>query len=482
MTWQRFARRTHAPLSARLLQEAQRAAYFESTVGIPAGLRNHVWLRDTIYVPAAEIRAQRNAVEAAIGNDEWSFLESFVTLCRIAMAELATVAGSVASSHRNAARPDGLKELFDTWIEAYRTAMAFVPVFRILDEVLAARLADRGLDHRAGASGHITEEARERSALSEIVARLREIGDTRAESDEAAELFDRHVEEFGWLRTRWYLGEPFSVHDVRGRALSLLSARERTLVARRRPPPPADDHERLIGELAFLRSSRAESINKAIWTARPFFTAIATHLGILYEDVVYLLHQEIGAALESGNVPHDLIAMRRQAFGTVLLEDRFRDLAGDVEVDAFSAEFDFDSPADSRTGNAEDVLRGVVASPGRASGAVRLVRSEADDARVAEGDVLVTTMTFPSLVGAMQRAAAIVTDDGGLLSHAAVTARELGKPCLIGTGVATAVLIDGEMVEVDCDAGIVRRLDRPAKKMRQHRSTPCAKHSSSSIS
>lgn len=76
------------------------------------------------------------------------------------------------------------------------------------------------------------------------------------------------------------------------------------------------------------------------------------------------------------------------------------------------------------------------------------------------GGVLVTKLTTPDFLPAMERAAAMVTDLGGITSHAAIVARELHKPCIVGTKNATAVLRDGNTVEVDAEKGIVRILER----------------------
>ncbi len=71
---------------------------------------------------------------------------------------------------------------------------------------------------------------------------------------------------------------------------------------------------------------------------------------------------------------------------------------------------------------------------------------------------MVSHTTFPSLVPAMKKAAAIVINEGGLLSHAAIVSREMRKPCVIGTRIATKVFKDGDEVEVDAEKGVVRRL------------------------
>jgi phosphohistidine swiveling domain-containing protein len=106
------------------------------------------------------------------------------------------------------------------------------------------------------------------------------------------------------------------------------------------------------------------------------------------------------------------------------------------------------------------LLRGQVGSPGKARGPVKIVMpADLDTADVTSGDILVCRMTTPDYLPLMQRAAAIVTDLGGMLSHAAIVARELGKPCLVATRDATSVLRHGDRVEVDADAGVVRRLE-----------------------
>ena len=76
--------------------------------------------------------------------------------------------------------------------------------------------------------------------------------------------------------------------------------------------------------------------------------------------------------------------------------------------------------------------------------------------KMKQGDILVTTMTSPEFVIAMKKASAIVTDQGGLTSHAAIVSRELKIPCIIGTKIATKVLKDGQLVEVNANHGWVK--------------------------
>jgi len=109
------------------------------------------------------------------------------------------------------------------------------------------------------------------------------------------------------------------------------------------------------------------------------------------------------------------------------------------------------------TGSSEDAeeIRGAVASTGHASGRVRIML-DPEAAEFTAGDILVCDMTDVRYLPYMKDAGAIITDRGSILSHAAIVSRELGKPCIIGTKVATQVLRDGDEVEVDAERGVVR--------------------------
>ncbi len=112
------------------------------------------------------------------------------------------------------------------------------------------------------------------------------------------------------------------------------------------------------------------------------------------------------------------------------------------------------------TGASHDIdapvlVSGAAASPGVASGPVKIVPDPSQIDKVLEGDVLVAEMTTPDFVPAMKRAAGIVTDRGGRTAHAAIVSRELGIPCIVGSENATAVLKDGQVITVDGSNGKV---------------------------
>ena len=105
-----------------------------------------------------------------------------------------------------------------------------------------------------------------------------------------------------------------------------------------------------------------------------------------------------------------------------------------------------------------EISVGVVGSQGKIQGVVQIIDRPSEIHRFVEGRILVTPMTNPEYVPIMGKAKAIITDEGGITCHAAIVSRELGIPCIIGTGNATSVLKDGDKVEVDAEKGVVKKL------------------------
>ncbi|MEK9161625.1 MAG: PEP-utilizing enzyme, partial [Patescibacteria group bacterium] len=106
-------------------------------------------------------------------------------------------------------------------------------------------------------------------------------------------------------------------------------------------------------------------------------------------------------------------------------------------------------------------IRGQVGSSGKVIGTAKVIQNfELQKTKLNPGEILVTGMTRPEFVPLMKIAAGIITDEGGVTCHAAIVSRELGIPCVIGTKIATQILHDGDLVEVDADKGVVRILER----------------------
>ncbi len=147
----------------------------------------------------------------------------------------------------------------------------------------------------------------------------------------------------------------------------------------------------------------------------------------------------------------EILKARKKSF--VVIGEEFAEQTTIREYLTKNPEYHFNieiPPRDSST------LIGQVGNKGYAKGIVRIMKRKEQISEAQDGDIIVSTMTTPDFVPAMQKASAIITDEGGITCHAAIVARELNKPCVIGTKFATEILRDGDEVEVDADNGIVK--------------------------
>ena len=179
--------------------------------------------------------------------------------------------------------------------------------------------------------------------------------------------------------------------------------------------------------------------------------------GYTADDIRYIIFSEminwleLGTPLPSPNV----IRSRKEYFYIRHFSDRaIEQITGyAVESELYNRGIQLIPQVDEL-----DSVSGQVAQVGKVTGTVKVLKKKSDIAKVESGDIIVSPMTQPNYLPAMKRAVAFVTDDGGVLCHAAIVARELNKPCVIGTKIASLIFKDGDQVEVDATKGVVRKI------------------------
>ncbi|MFC7210944.1 phosphoenolpyruvate synthase [Natronoarchaeum sp. GCM10025321] len=166
----------------------------------------------------------------------------------------------------------------------------------------------------------------------------------------------------------------------------------------------------------------------------------------IVDDEVYMLQSRPITTIDTGS---------GDAFGTP--ESPAEELSGGATAEGNVTDGSGAVAEGEASGGAGDdvLVGGLGASPGTVSGAVRIVDKLDELDKVREGDVIVTEMTTPDMVPAMKRASGIVTDEGGMTSHAAIISRELGVPAVVGTQSATTRLDDGQVITLDGKRGTV---------------------------
>ncbi|MFH0713942.1 MAG: PEP-utilizing enzyme [Candidatus Micrarchaeota archaeon] len=205
-------------------------------------------------------------------------------------------------------------------------------------------------------------------------------------------------------------------------------------------------------ELVHFRSFRTDVLWKLGWYCRPLFAEIAKRITVDFSDFSNLLFFEISDALGGKAIDEKIVEKRKRDYAIVVVEGNIEYFYDKSKIDKLKREFN--------VGVTQLVgeLKGSIAFTGKAIGIAKIVNSVSDLEKVQKGDVLVTIMTKPAYISAMQRAVAFVTDEGGILCHAAIIAREMKKPCVIATRNATQVFKDGDRIEVDAVNGVVRKL------------------------
>ncbi len=210
----------------------------------------------------------------------------------------------------------------------------------------------------------------------------------------------------------------------------------------------------LAKEFAYLRTWRTDVLYRSFYAARNIFYEIADRAGINRNDIDYLTSDEVRKMARYGKIPISFseLAKRKEYYVKVVANNKNYIFSGKGWKDKIG----FLNQKTEET----NVIKGVVAYPGKIRGIAKLVKTNKDISKVDRGNILVSIMTFPHLVPAMEKSSAFITDEGGILCHAAIVAREMKKPCVIGTKIATKVLKDGDLVEVDADKGVIKILKR----------------------
>jgi len=195
---------------------------------------------------------------------------------------------------------------------------------------------------------------------------------------------------------------------------------------------------------------------KAVNVWGKFLREFARRMDIGEVDIQYLLREEVNNWLQNNNRIDELELKKRRDLAIFGIFDRGKPflLTGEEAID-FERKYLTEKVE-------EGIVKGTVASKGFKKGRVKILDYGKNMVKQIEdmknGDILVTGNTRPDMILALKKASAVVTNEGGICSHAALVARELGIPCIVGTRYATEVFKDGDIVEVDAEKGTIKRI------------------------
>lgn len=267
-----------------------------------------------------------------------------------------------------------------------------------------------------------------------------------------------HVKKYQWINARYGEDNPYTIEQALDRLAGIDKAEfleerdqsktkvEQAIVTAKGVMGEVSSLIDLMQFVIYYRTQRTDILNQASFLYMPTLKKMAREMNLEYEQLLYVTIDEVLGSLPTLEV----VKMRQDDHALLLEEGKVSCVHG--EESAKIAELLKDDV------DGIEEIQGSVACQGKVVGTVRLIWQTDDIDRVEVGDVLVTSMTTPNMIPAMKRAAAFVTDEGGITSHAAIISREMKKPCIIGTKIATQVLKDGDQVEVDADEGIVKKI------------------------
>ena len=207
----------------------------------------------------------------------------------------------------------------------------------------------------------------------------------------------------------------------------------------------------IASEVMHFKANREDILFRSYYEMRPLLEEIARRLNLSMNQVKFMLPEEIRAALAENKINTTEINERLKYCIAINAERKTRVLSGQA-----AREYLRRNVQEQNLPPIQD-LKGSCAYPGSAQGKVRLILTPKDMVKMKKGDILVSHATNVDIIPAIQKAAAIITDSGGITCHAAIISRELKVPCLVGTKIATKVLKEGDIIFVDTEKGIIRK-------------------------
>lgn len=207
---------------------------------------------------------------------------------------------------------------------------------------------------------------------------------------------------------------------------------------------------KLARELMYLKDYRKDVLYRSYYHMDKLIREIGQRLSLSPTQVKHILPVEMEGALLQNKF--DIAKLNRRIKYSVLV---YRRGGCKIYTGAKARQIVKQEGQETKISPEIAQIRGETACPGQARGIVKLIFTVADLPKMNQGDILVSVATNPNLLPAMKKAGAIITDKGGITSHAAIISRELKTPCVTGTKIAAKVLKDGDRVKVKADQGAV---------------------------
>ncbi len=349
-------------------------------------------------------------------------------------------------------------------LEAYSPTI-FVPL-ALEDQLFAAGLKTLEKIGKVEAEKILFQPVKPGIAIEEEESLL-EIAIALKRGEKIEKKLQKHVELFSWMKKNNYFMEFYDEKYYLERANAIKSPEQKLGELREKIAKQEKAFEELlfhsseadritlqtVNHAIFFRSYRTEKICQSSYYIIELFREIAKRAGLASElDTAYLLPSEVENALLKKADYRAIIADRKIAYTYITSPTGDIIAGGDAALECLRY---FEKTQKSKAGKE---ARGMVTCKGYAKGRAVIVRNAGQLNKVKQGNIMIAHSTMPDYVPALKLVKGLVTEEGGILCHAALVSREMQIPCIVGAKHATEIFKDGDEVEIDTATGVVRKV------------------------
>lgn len=313
----------------------------------------------------------------------------------------------------------------------------------------------------------IIAEPTKRSALSRYQLELLK---TKTSGEITNKKIENLHKKYSWLPVYDYMDKPWREKDMHYQLKKIKNAKAilkdninsfkrrsnnyQRVLGKIKPDEKLKSLIDLIHDYTFLRDERADAWRKEAFFRIEFYKEAARRFKLNILDVINLKNEEIFGLLENGQIGNLGDIRKRKLEHLVLIQNRrLKIIVNKSEIAGIKGKY-------LTLNFSQKELKGFSAFKGKATGRARVVTDQKKLKEFKTGEVLVAHHTGPAYIFAMKESAAIVTDEGGITSHAAIVSREFRIPCVTATQMASKIIKTGDLIEVDANKGTVRILSK----------------------
>ncbi|MBU0471218.1 MAG: hypothetical protein KKF65_01230 [Nanoarchaeota archaeon] len=271
-----------------------------------------------------------------------------------------------------------------------------------------------------------------------------------------------HAKKYSWIKTYIYSVKPYTEKEIKERIKELRNPSQELEKLEKDVESREQEFQKTIKELnidkklfevikdarkhVLTRDYRMRLLSETHYYIKPFIEELGKRFGLKYEEIIQCSIKDIFSMFKQ----KEIINERRMKHTIFYAKNKLKVYSG-IELEKAKKFL--------RVKKKElTIIKGFIAQEGKVVGRAKIIKDIYNIGTIRKGDIIIATMTTPDFTEALEKVAAIVTDEGGITCHAAIISREMNIPCIIGTKNATKVFKDGDLVEVDANKGVIRKI------------------------